>query len=90
METQRLNDMTSGQTAECFYLKCDECNIASCSCFCHVRRSNFYDRLDQKRLIEKIKPDYETDSLNRSRGRPPRLIAEIKEMEKELNKDENV
>lgn len=78
--------MTSGQTAECFYLKCGECQIpGSCSCFCHKRRSDFYETLTKTRMLDNIKSRHDEIIHNRQRGRPPRLAKQILEQENKSN-----
>jgi hypothetical protein len=67
------NEMSGGgQTAECFYLKCDQCIIPNCSCYCHTRRSNFYERIVKKEKESKPVMLEEQMKLLRGRGRPPR------------------
>jgi len=70
-EPPRLNEMSSGQTAECFFLKCDECTAIRCSCFCHTRRSNFYERIEKR--VKEPKPIM-MDDIKPLRGRPPRRV----------------
>lgn len=72
MEKQRTDQLSSGQTAECFYLMCDRCMAANCACFCHTKRSNFYERFTKKEI--ESKPVMMNNDPKPLRGRPPKAI----------------
>ena len=75
LDNSIINNMnTGGQTVECFYLRCDQCKRTGCTCSCHIRRSDFYQRFTFKN--KNSKPIFmNTDNDNDPkplRGRPSR------------------